>query len=329
LDDMKELCFLVEGLDVTVRSLQIHGDHRPTHPPPSHCRLPGLFHRPARCLQPQRPPCANSGPRPLLPSVPPHQFPGERRPRQPQRLLNADFVLKPRRCLSLADDALSLPLVIIHHLLLPVQIRVEPGVMWRLYDGRCTSFTRTYRRGSGGNSASPFRRWLAVATTLVIILAEDVEHERGRTCIGSIVVGTAIVTICDLWGGRVCDRGVPGVSCMMYWSFMPLRRSRDPISSCVAGVGLKDCTWGNAKLVCSIERRLVLRGRRLLNGFDDRLRTVWRGPTNRPRGASLERGSLRRRCHRSIVAGGEARPFNALIWQLAGWRRLTRERGWV
>jgi len=33
-----------------------------------------------------------------------------------------------------------------------------------------------------------------------------------------------------------------------------------------------------------------LRGRRLLNGFDDRLRNVWRGLTNRPRGASLERG---------------------------------------
>jgi hypothetical protein len=47
------------------------------------------------------------------------------------------------------------------------------------------------------SSASPFRRWLAVADTVIIILAEDVKHERGRMFIGSIVVGTAIVIICD------------------------------------------------------------------------------------------------------------------------------------
>jgi hypothetical protein len=77
----------------------------------SHCRLPALSHRADRCLQPQRPPRANPGRCPLLLSVPPHQFRVKRRPRQLQRLLNAGFVLQPGRCLSLADDALSLPLV--------------------------------------------------------------------------------------------------------------------------------------------------------------------------------------------------------------------------
>jgi hypothetical protein len=82
----------------------------------------------------------------------------------------------------------------------------------------------------------------------------------------------------------VCDHSISRVSCIMHWNFMLIRRSHDPIYSCVADVGIKDCTWGNIKPVYSIERRPVLRGRRLLNGFDDRLRNVWRGLMNHPRG---------------------------------------------
>jgi len=70
--------------------------------------------------------------------------------------------------------------------------------VWRLYDGRCPSLPRTSRRGGGGSSASPFRWWLTVVNITIIILAEDVEHERARTYIGSIVVGTAILTVYDL-----------------------------------------------------------------------------------------------------------------------------------
>ena len=106
---------------------------------------------------------------------------------------------------------------------------------------RLPGFPRTYRRGGGGSSASPFRRWLAVVNKPIIILSEDVEQERARMFTGSIVVGTAIVTICDRRGGRVCDRSIPGVSCMMHWSFMLIRRSHDPIYSCAADVGFKDC----------------------------------------------------------------------------------------
>jgi hypothetical protein len=46
--------------------------------------------------------------------IPPHQFSIKRRLRQPQRLLQADFVLQARRCLSLADNALSLSLVTLY-----------------------------------------------------------------------------------------------------------------------------------------------------------------------------------------------------------------------
>ena len=48
-----------------------------------------------------------------------------------------------------------------------------------------------YRRGGGGSSALPFRRWLAVVNKPLVILSEDVEHKRARTCVGSIVDGTA------------------------------------------------------------------------------------------------------------------------------------------
>jgi len=41
---------------------------------PSHCQLSALSHRAARSLQPRRLPCADSGRRPLLRSIPPHQF---------------------------------------------------------------------------------------------------------------------------------------------------------------------------------------------------------------------------------------------------------------
>jgi hypothetical protein len=49
---------------------------------------------------------------------------------------------------------------------------------------------------------------------------------------------------------------------MMHWSFMLIRRNHDHIYSCAADVGFKNCIWGPAKLVYSIECRLIFRGRR-------------------------------------------------------------------
>jgi hypothetical protein len=79
-----------------------------------------LCHRVTRSLQPRRPLRADPRGGPLLRSIPPYQFGVEGRPGQPQRLRNADFVLQPRRCLSLADNALSLLLVTVQRLLLPI-----------------------------------------------------------------------------------------------------------------------------------------------------------------------------------------------------------------
>jgi hypothetical protein len=50
----------------------------------------------------------------------------------------------------------------------------------------------------------PFRQWLAVVNKPLVALSEDIEQERARTFVGSIVGDTAIVTIRDLRGGRVC-----------------------------------------------------------------------------------------------------------------------------
>ena len=61
-----------------------------------------------------------------------------------------------------------------------------------------------YRRGGRRSSAPPFRRRLAVVNKLVVTFSEDVERGRARAFISSIVDGTAIVTIRDLRGGRVC-----------------------------------------------------------------------------------------------------------------------------
>jgi len=127
--------------------------------------------------------------------------------------------------------------VIVQHLLLPVQIRAGPDVVWQVDDGRCPDFRRTYRRGSGGRSASLFRRWLAVVDKPIDILGEDVEHKRARTFIGSIVDSTAGVAICDLRRGGACDPRIRGVSYITYWSFMLIRRSYDPVYFYVANVG--------------------------------------------------------------------------------------------
>ena len=183
-------------------------------PPPSHCRLPALqSHRAARFLQPRRPPRADPGRCLLLRSVPPYQFGVKRRLGQPHRLLQADFVLQPRRCLSLADNAPSLPLVTLHSLFLPGEAGVELNIVWQIGDGRCPGLLSAYRRGGGGSSAPLFRRWLAVVNKLVVILGEDVEHERASAFVGSIVDGTAIVTIRDLRGGRACiPRSIRSIS---------------------------------------------------------------------------------------------------------------------
>jgi hypothetical protein len=75
---------------------------------------------------------------------------------------------------------------------------VELKVVWQIDDRRCPGLLSAYRRGGGGSSALLFRRWLAVVNKLIVILSEDVEHERARAFIGSIVDGTVIVIIRDL-----------------------------------------------------------------------------------------------------------------------------------
>jgi hypothetical protein len=69
---------------------------------------------------------------------------------------------------------------------------VELNIVWQIDDGRSPGLLSAYRRGGGGSSAPPFRRWLAVVNKLVVILSENVEHERARAFVGSIVDGTAI-----------------------------------------------------------------------------------------------------------------------------------------
>ena len=70
----------------------------------------------------------------------------------------------------------------------------------------------------------PFRRWLAIINKPLVILSEDVEHERARRIVGSIVDGTAIVTTCDLRGGRVCTaRRIRSVSVnVSFKEFLPV-----------------------------------------------------------------------------------------------------------
>jgi hypothetical protein len=66
-------------------------------------------------------------------------------------------------------------LVIIQHLLLPVQIHVEPDIVWQLYDGRCPDVSRTYRRGDRGS-----RRRRFASGWPIIILSENVETQKGE-----------------------------------------------------------------------------------------------------------------------------------------------------
>jgi len=108
----------------------------------------------------------------------------------------------------------------LHSLFLPYEASVELNTVWQIGDGRCPGLVSVYRRGGGGSSAPPFRWWLAVVNKLVVIqLGEDVEHERARAFVGSIVDGTAIVTIRDLQGGREnIVRSIRSVSCTTVWS---------------------------------------------------------------------------------------------------------------
>ena len=119
----------------------------------------------------------------MLRVVAPHQLRFNHRRRQPQRLLNADFVLQPRWCLSLADNAPSLPLV--QCLVFP-QFRSAQGSTSfdKFYDQRCRGLLSACRRGDGGSSSLPFRRWLDVVNKPVVILSEDAQHERGMTFVG-------------------------------------------------------------------------------------------------------------------------------------------------
>ena len=81
--------------------------------------------------------------------------------------------------MSLANNALSLPLVIVRHHHTVFQIHVGPNIVSRVYDKRRPDFPRMYRRGGLG-SASPFYRRLAFANEHIVVLSEDVEHERAR-----------------------------------------------------------------------------------------------------------------------------------------------------
>jgi hypothetical protein len=104
----------------------------------------------------------------------------------------------------------------LYNLFLPGEARMELNIVWQIDDGRCPGLLSAYRRGRR-SSAPPFRRWLAVVNKLVVALSEDVERERARAFIGSIVDGTAIVTIRDLRGGRVCiARSIRRVSYELY-----------------------------------------------------------------------------------------------------------------
>jgi hypothetical protein len=115
---------------------------------------------------------------------------------------------------------------------------VELNIVWQIDDGRCPGLLSAYRRGGGGGSAPPFRRWLAVVNKLVVILSEDVEHERARAFIGYIVDGTTIVIIRDLRGGRVyIARSIRSVSYTTVWSSTLSRPSHDVIYFYKANVG--------------------------------------------------------------------------------------------
>jgi hypothetical protein len=88
------------------------------------------------------------------------------------------------------------------------------------------------------SSAPPFRRWLAVVNKLVVTLSEDVERERARAFIGSIVDGTAIVTIRDLRGGRVCIAcSIRSISYTTRWSSTLSGLSYDVLYFCRANFG--------------------------------------------------------------------------------------------
>ena|SRR2546423_5079987 len=99
------------------------------HFPPSQCRLPALCHRAARSLQPRRPlvrtliaACCSA----LYFRI---SFVAIVTPQQPQRLLNADFVLQPRQYLSFVVNVLRLPLVIVRSQFLPSKVRAEPNIV--------------------------------------------------------------------------------------------------------------------------------------------------------------------------------------------------------
>ena len=110
--------------------------------------------------------------------------------------------------------------------------------MCQIDAGRRPGLLSAYRRR--GSSAPPFRRWLAVVNKPIVILSEDVEHERARTFVGPIVDGTAVVTVRDLRGGRVCTaRSIRRVSCTTLRSSVLRRPSDDMVCFCSADVGLK------------------------------------------------------------------------------------------
>ena len=139
----------------------------------------------------------------------------------------------------------------LYSLFLLGEASVELNTVWQIDDGRCPGLLTAYRRGGGESSTLPFRRWLAVVNKLVAILSEDVEHERARAFIGSIVDGTAIVTIRDLRGGRVCiARSIRSVSCTTRWSSTLSRASHDVIYFCRANVGF-NLLEGETRLIRS------------------------------------------------------------------------------
>jgi hypothetical protein len=192
-------------------------------------------------------------------AVPPHQFGVEGRPGQPQRLRNADFVLQPRRCLSLADKYTGPvspppnldPLRARHHL---TNLRPEVSGL--------TQCVPTRRRRKLGVAASPVARRLFISPSSSLA---KMSNTKGG---GLLSVPSSRVTPDqqDLWAA------LGGTSCLFVLSSV----AQPHISAILVKMS---------------------GGRRLLNGFDDRLQNFWRRLANCPKnGAILERRFSRKRC---------------------------------
>jgi hypothetical protein len=116
-----------DGTETWQPKAELHGE--------SAGRPLSVRHSSSRCILPYT---ADDDPQP------PHQLRVNRRPQQPQRLLNADFVLQPRRRPSLADNVLRLSFATVHSHSPFGEVRVEPDTVWQVYDERCSDLLSAY-----------------------------------------------------------------------------------------------------------------------------------------------------------------------------------------